>query len=467
MGTFSTRVREWLAAKPARDQVQARIVPTWQAGRPLARPDDYAKLAQEGYRQNALIAACIFEIVSSGAEPPLRAVKDLPDGRVEPLPFDHALSVLCRNPNPEQSGYDFIETILTQQQISGNWYVRKARALAGNLLHLFPVRPDRVEVVPGKDGYVQEYRDDGRPLAADDVIHGKLHYDPLNEWYGLSPIAVVARFVDLDNNAGDFLRAFFYNDGTPAGILKFKARVEPDDRRRVKELWTQEHSGMQGWHSVSVLDGDADYKDIGVSPEKLRMNVIWETTESRICSIMGVPSAVVGALVGTNPTYSNYKEARASFYQETLSTLWRKTADRLTAGLRPEFSDERIRLEFDLSKVAGLQEDIAVRRTFAIASYEKGFATLNEARALAGMAPSLDADADQRKTAPSPDLGSAFSAFSRRHRASRLFDVHGDHEQHGATIAEKTKARKAIQALMTKHYQAERKALLAHLEEDE
>ena len=386
----------------------SRIIPSWLAAQPLPLPTDYRRLADQGYRQMALIYACIQELATSASEPEVHAAIRRPDGTLVDLPATHPLQHLLEHPNPECSTYEFLAQSITNLNTSGNFYIHKERNRYGLPVELWNLRPDRTRVKPAPTGEVElfEYGWEGQfprqYAAAADVIHGKL-YNPLDDYYGLSPIAVLARWGDLDNNAADYLRAYFYNAGAPSGILKFKTRVEREERERVKAQWRDAHSGFTGWHNVSVLDADAEYQSLGGAPERLRLNYIFDATETRICMAFGVPPIVVGAAIGLNrSTFANYKEARASMWEETLGPLYKRLGAILTRGLRDDYGSEVV-VYFKLDDVAAFQEDHAVRRAYGLEAWNAGLMTRNEAREWAGLPPDkVLGDEYKQEAAPAP-----------------------------------------------------------------
>lgn len=460
--TLGARLREsWAALTGTTSSVQARVIPLWQAGRPLPSPSDIQKLTDEGYRQNTLIAGCIWAIATSASEPTLVVERKKRDGTIESaIGFDaDNLRALLEKPNPEQTTFTFLEQLFTHQQISGNWFCRKIRASAGNVVHLWPLNPARITIVPGANGWVKEYRfgNEKMPYPAEDVVHDALHPDPNDDFWGLSPIAVASRFIDLDNQASDWLRAYFLNNATPAGLLKLKARMPSEERKRIQELWTKDHSGLAGWHSVSVLDADAEYQEIGTSPgEKMRLDAIFNETEARLCMAFGVPAIVVQAVIGLNrSTYANYAEARRSFWLDTLVTLYKRCAQRLTDGVAKEFAAD-LCIRFDLSTVEALREQHDSRRKFAIDGWNAGLLTLNQALELIGLPPAVDVTVGEaRKAASAPPSGFEGLLFRQ-----------GVREQHRRTLtpAEK-KALARFRRVAQEHFRAQGHALVKHLED--
>ncbi|MGH7534232.1 MAG: phage portal protein, partial [Gemmatimonadales bacterium] len=390
----------------------ARLLPTWQVGRPLPAPTDFATYAREAYRRNPLVFACILELAQSVAEPRLIVEAEQAGETWAPVPPTHPLRRLLAQPNPEESTAELLTALIVHLQVGGNGYLHKRRNGVQQPVELWLLRPDRTAPVVGEDGMLTrwEYTVPGRPMAPvvpGDLVHVKAAPDPLDDYHGLAPLAVAARIVDLDSSAIDYLRGFFLNAGVPAGILSFKTRVPPEERKRQKDQWREEYQGLRmpsrsldgggwadwigggggseigGWHALAVLDAGAEYKELGSRPEKLRMTAIWEASETRICQVFGVPPILVGAWVGLErSTFANYAEARRSFWEETLSPLYRYLGDVLTRGLAREFGD-RLRVRFDLTTVMALQEDADRRRAWSVKLWDSGLGSLNEARAVA------------------------------------------------------------------------------------
>jgi HK97 family phage portal protein len=354
-------------------------------GRENAPKRDLWQLSDEGYRQNLIVYRCIREIAESAAEPIVEARYI---GSDTSLTMRHPLVRLLNRPNPEQSAFSLIESLVTYQQATGNWYLHLLRNAFGQPVELWPLRPDRMTVVPGMNGVAYyEYSVDGVatpiPIPAEDVIHDKL-LDPLDDYYGLSPIEVAGLTVDLDNDAIKYLQQFFQNAATPLGIIKLVERVKRERRQEIKYNWETQFQGERGWHSVAVLDQDADYKTIGYPLKDLSLEHIFSETEARICAAFGVPPILIGAKLGLDrSTFANYAEARRSFWIETLKPIYRRISDRLTFSLAVEWSDN-LQIGFDFSNVGALQEDKESLRKTALLSWDKGVITKNEARETIG-----------------------------------------------------------------------------------
>ncbi len=384
-------------AAPATDPATALIFPGWRSANPLPGGKDYMAFANEGFKKNVIIFACIRERFNALSEPDLivrqttrtnRNAGPLPDSEVIQNTA-HPLVALLDKPNPNLSQTELLQTILMHLDIFGNTYLHKVRSSVGQTIQLWPLHPSRIEIKANTSGTVESFRykidEKYTDIPATDIIHFK-YPNPWDDFYGLSPMEVLARCGDLDNSAVDYLRAFFTNAAVPQGILKVKVgNPDKEARERIQREFGDKYAGKAGWHRPAVLTDDVDYQRIGSSLSDLDLTRIFGVSESRICSTYGVPPILIAAAVGlARSTYNNFAESRKAFWQQTLTPLYTFISDRLTAGLAEEFETDRrkIYIEFDYSDVGPLQESQDSLRGYALNCWNSGLMTKNEARSL-------------------------------------------------------------------------------------
>jgi HK97 family phage portal protein len=379
-------------------------------------------IARLAYRYNGIARACIQEIATSVAEPALQVQRRNSEGQwkaVDPGGSGPAgpvreLARLLLDParNGLTSPYDWKERFLTEYQLYGNAFALKRRFNGSN-------RPGGLQILPVPQLYVERfdprdpvqtvyYRKTGqRSLVADrgdtpiprtDLLHAKIP-DPLDDFWGLPPIATAMNEIVLDAQALRYLRAFF-KGGQVSGILSTKTTTKPEQRREIKLRWREEFgSGGENQLGIAVLDGDVSYKETGTRPDKLKIDQISDLTESRICSAFGVPPVLVGVRIGImRATDTNYRNARISFWKETLRPMYTKIGESLTIALLPEFGLEPgdVRIVFNLDAIEELQEAQVVLWERAVTAYDKGLLTRNEARKIVSQ--SSDAGGEHYKT---------------------------------------------------------------------
>jgi HK97 family phage portal protein len=113
-------------------------------------PRDYAALAREGYLANAIVHRAVKLVAESAASVAWLAYEG------EALREPHPLTALLGRPNPRQERAAFLEALCAHLLLAGNAYV-EAVTLEGTVRELYALRPDRMRVVPGPDGWPEAY----------------------------------------------------------------------------------------------------------------------------------------------------------------------------------------------------------------------------------------------------------------------------------------------------------------------
>lgn len=344
-------------------------------------------------RINELVYACIRIRANAMTDPRLMVQKR---GATEWEEVDgHPFRRLMLRPNKYMDETALMKAAEVSMNVAGVFYAEKVRSGGRMVVELHPLDPSKVKEIKRKnaDGTEEvtayEWKD-GRAkktIKVEDMLVRK-------DWEmgdALSPLAVAMGAVDADSAQTDFIRTFFNNGGVPSGILKVNRTIQQEESDAIRAKWMQKYGRGNGQNSVAVLDENADYEKIGSSLNELSSQEIRGITESRICMTFGVPPLIVYAYVGLlRATYSNLKEAWAAFWDATMSPLLKDWRSFFQWSLLPDFENEelilseRVRLHWDLSQVAALQEDVDAIYKRAHDSFKVGGVTLNEYRAEIG-----------------------------------------------------------------------------------
>jgi HK97 family phage portal protein len=356
----------------------ATMLPSWQEMTPSYGGINFENMVKQGWRKNELIFACINKTANTASSVHL-VVKQ--KGSEEPL-ANHPLARLIARPNPFMTEFDFWTAVTTLQKLAGDVYFEKERSRSGQVIALWPLRPDWVTVIRSSQKMIGGY-EYGPPgltpvtLRPEDVLRFKT-FDPLNMYQGWPPVAVAARVGDVDNATTDHLKLFFEKGGMPAGLLKTKQKLQDTDVTNIRRRWAERYGGHEHWLEPAVLDSDAEYQQVASSFKEMGFDVLDSRSEARICQVLDVPPILVGAKVGLDrATYSNYKEARSAWWEDSLMPMYQHYDDPVQNDLAPEFGDNLL-VEWDFSGVPALQEERNGRWERATAAFEKGALTLNE-----------------------------------------------------------------------------------------
>ena len=353
---------------------------------------NFKTFAKEGYSQNSLVYACLSKTAGAAANISFNHVdKDGNDVSGE-------LQELLLNPNPYQTQTQFIQTIILHRRIAGISYWEVERTQAGKPKYLWPLRPDWVKKRVGTDGiegylYKPEGEKKPRPIEANNVIEFKAvsPTDPL--FSGQSALEPIAGIIDTDHAITSFLSLFFEKGANPTGyIVVKKPGLTTEESEKIADGWLAKMSNWRNWLRPAVLSEDAEYKQIGSKLNELNFDVLDARNEARICMALDVPPIMVGAQVGLErSTYSNYREARQSWWEDTLIPMFDSISDDLNRVLLKLFNANG-KITIDTSRVIALKEDRTSSWDRAQRAYAAGLITKNQALEEMGLPTVSDGD---------------------------------------------------------------------------
>lgn len=425
----------------------AHLVPSWQDEKPVYSNINFESMVRHGWRKNELIFACVDRTANTAAQVKLK-VKDTKGNE---LP-DHPLRRLLRNPNPYMSEFDFWASVHIFQKLAGRAVYEKERSRAGQVVRLWPLRPDWLAVIPSNTAVIKgyEYAPPGMSpvqLAPEDVLDFKL-FDPLSMYNGWPPAAVASRVGDVDNSATDYLKIFFDKGGMPPVYLKTSKVVGDPLKQAIREGWAQLYGGSRHWAEPAVLDADFEVHKTGLSFDEMKIDVLDARNEVRVCMVMAVPPLIVGAKAGLDrSTYSNAEQMRTVWWEDILIPAYINLNDTIYRSLALEFGVET---EWDFSQTPAM-----------VLTRQKAFDTARNA--LSGGGVTLN---EYREMINLPTLGAAGEVFLRTlaqtevpapARGSKAIELHSHTppEHKGAMppdLQERTKAekdlKKAVQATL-------------------
>lgn len=399
MGLLAQTVKSLVSLVPERKIAVGAAINTWEAGTPQQQKESVYRYSLDGYSGNEVAFACIEELASSAGEPRLVAVRKTAKGP-EQL-HEHPVLDLFEHPNPFIGGSQLISALIMFRAVSGNSYLEKVRSAAGKLVELWPLRPDRMWVVPDANpnihlrGWEYKIGADTYFLPARDVIQSRTR-NPLDDWYGMPQMRPAALRIDTANAMRVFTQAFFNNAGIPAGLLTLEKTVGPAEAQMIRDRTRNDYGGRNAFNMM-VLGGHGQvtYTPMGMplGERGLVMPELDEILDAKTAMVFGVPLELIGARLGMiHGNRSTTKEARASFWDETLVPLYRELAADLTRGLRDEYGDFDY-LEFDLSTVQALQEDENAKSERLIKQLHAGGISVQEFRTAIGREPEFEAGA--------------------------------------------------------------------------
>lgn len=349
----------------------------------------YGGLARSGFMGNPVVYRSVRLIAENAAAVPLL----LYDGAKEVE--THPILTLLRRPNGFEDGAALVEALCGHLLLSGNAFIEAGGE--GTPRALYALRPDRVRVVEGRDGWPEGYEHraggtvrrlpaEGEGARAGPLLHIRL-FHPLADTDGFAPLAAARGALDLHNSAGRWNQALLENSARPSGALVYQpgdgGNLSPDQFDRLKVELESGYTGAARAGRPMLLEGGLDWKAMALSPREMDFIEAKNQAARDIAVAFGVPPMLLG-IPGDN-TYANYAEANRALFRLTvlplLNRLTRTIGDWL-ADLHGEAG--RLRLGFDADRIEGLS---AEREALWSRVGAAGFLTEDEKREAVGYGP--------------------------------------------------------------------------------
>jgi HK97 family phage portal protein len=327
------------------------------AGQAVWMRRDVSKFADEGYRRNVIAHRAVAMIATAAASVPWKLSQRT--ARTSRVVEMHPLLTLLNNPNPLQGGTELCEALYAHRLIAGNSYLHAIGPKDSSPLELHVLRPDRVAIIPGAGGVPKAYRYTIDTKSVDvpvDAISGQsriLHlktFNPLDDWYGLSPMEAAAYSIDQHNQCGAWNQALLQNGARPSGALMVKTgegqagTLSESQYTRLKSQLDDQFSGAANAGRPLLLEGGLEWKEMSLNPKDMDFINIKHSSARDVALAFGVPPQLLG-IPGDN-TYANLKEARMALWEQTIMPLLTTVTDALNNWLAPMF-DSSLTLSLD------------------------------------------------------------------------------------------------------------------------
>ena len=340
--------------------------------------------------QIATVYACVRLLAESVAGLPLHLYQYTDEAEKEKIRArDHPLyRLLYRQPNPEMTSFSFRETMMTHLLLWGNAYAQIIRDGRNNILGLYPLQPDQMEVDRDKQGRIiyiyNAYTDDVPDLQnktyvfrADEIFH--IPGLGFNGLIGFSPIAMMKNALGTAIAVEKYGSAFFKNGAQPAGVLEHPGTLKNPER--IRENWSDVYGGPQNAHKVAVLEEGMSYKPISLPPEDSQFLSTRQFGVNEICRIFRVPPHMVQDL--SHATFSNIEHQSIDYVVYTLTPWLSRFEQAITKDLLLPSEQDTFFPRFNVDGL--LRGDYASRSSGYASGISNGYLSPNDVRRLENM----------------------------------------------------------------------------------
>ena len=337
-------------------------------------------------RQDAVaqVPLLVFRVKGGGAHSRLTSIgvrRKVEGGEL--VGSDHPLQRLLDSPNPFWTRGELWRATETYLGLWGSAFWGLERDETGDVVEIWPLRSDRMRVVPDPQRYIKGFVfvGQGQQLVAyvpEDIVWMR-YFNPLDEFAGLSPIAPLRLSADMGMDALQANRKVLINDSTPGLIIETSDTPTDSEVADFYQRWESRFRGVDKVRRPALLSPGMKATNLGFTPRDMEyiQSLRWSLED--VARVYGVPKMMIGDL--ENTTVSNFSTARRVLWEDTITSQLAFYRDALQQMLVPSFGDQELVVDFDLTHVEALREnenDRARRRQIYVSA---GIMSVDEVRA--------------------------------------------------------------------------------------
>lgn len=351
----------------------------------------------------ATVWRCVQILAGSISTLPMDVIKRVDEHTRKPAVNHPLRKILTVRPNKWQTPKEFKSLMQTHLCMRGNAFAFKSR-LGGKIQELWPLHPDRVEVVQNYDFSltykVQTTKGETKEYTKKDIFH--LRGMSLDGVTGLSNISYMREAVGLaiqSEKAGSRL----YKSGNLAGgILEYPTTLSKEAYQNLQTSMEERYSGSDNASKWMILENGMKAQKLTLSATDAQFLESRDFQRYDIAMFFGVPPHMLGATDKQTSWGSGIEQQGIGFVTYTLNDwikTWEETIKRDLLD-ESEWEDTDIRI-FTQGLLRG---DSAARKEYYASGLQWGWLSPNEVRELEDMNPRPDGDTyyDPPNTAGTP-----------------------------------------------------------------
>lgn len=363
-----------------------------QPGIQVSSPGYYSESASPVTINSALqlsaVWACVKLIAEALSTMPINFYKINSNGVKTPYP-DHPLARLfATKPNKLQTKQEYFETIAFQLVMLGNDYSLISRNGQGDIVSLYPLMTQQMEVDLTLSGdVVYKYQSGTSYNQYNDstVWHNRLFGNGI---VGLSPLAYARNSIAIGQSAEASVTNIYKNGGKPSGLLTIDQVIKPEQRDQIKKNFDSLTNGTES--RLFVLEAGMKFQQVSLSPQDIELLASRKFQIEDICRFYGVPSVLVNDTSATTAWGSGIQQIVSGFYKLGLRPYIERYESSINNRLLKVEERGAVCCEFDYESL--LKLDYSERVKAQKEAVTGGLKTPNECRAMEGDAPKPGGD---------------------------------------------------------------------------
>ena len=295
---------------------------TQDIGPSVSAHDDAPIVGIDSALQVSTVWACVQLIAENIASLPLFVYTTDRDGQRSIDTNLRIYQILHDSPNSRDTAMEFWEQMLLNYVLRHNAYARAERDARGEVLALWPLSADQMEVVQVSDGsLLYGYRIGNNVIiyTEADILHIK---GMGNGAVGVSPLEYMRSSIGLAISAQNHTTKTFRKDARRPGVLMCDKVLTPEQRAAVKNNFGDIASG--NGKELYLLEAQFKFEPLGMSPADLQLLETRKFSVQDLARWFGVPSVLVNDSSDTTTWGSGIQQIVDGFHKLKLRPLLKR-----------------------------------------------------------------------------------------------------------------------------------------------
>jgi len=304
----------------------------------------------------------------------------------------HQVVDFLKRPGRRMTWTKFVQKYLMHKLLTGNAYLLLNIPTFKTKIETKFLHPNRVIPELRYGNIVYKYG--SNMFSEEEIIHFSMpnpDEDETNELRGLSPIASIAKKVDIGNYSEEWMFRLLENGAMPAISVFSERPLTEDQRRFLKEQFQKEYMGPEKVMKPLILEGLKPLR-MGFSPNDINFQPLQVGILRRVANVYHVPSELLGDV--EYKTYSNAKEAVKALYHWAVLPHLNELKEELNYRIVRQFGED-LYIDYDISGIEALSADLAELWERVGKAKDRTIITINEARRQLGWGMSDEPGADK------------------------------------------------------------------------
>lgn len=326
------------------------------------------------------VAACVHAVSSAIASLPPIVYRVTSTGRTEIT--GHPLNRIIASPWGAMTWCDWCEWTMSSVLLHGNALAEIITDNAGRAVELRPIPwgcTSPVVLPSGRMAFdVSLWPEPRRRLLLDEVFYLRDRSD--DGYIGRSRISRSPDVVGNASSLQEFSAHQWQNQAAPSGAVEIQQPLTNEQHDRLRARFNARYTGAHNAGRVLILDNNAKWSSISVSPEDAEVLQSRKFSTEELCRLFGVPPPLVQDY--SHNTFTNSQQASLWFAQFSLMPWVRKIEAEFQ---RSVILGSDVQLELDMSGL--MRGDYSARwQAYAIAR-QNNILTVDEIREAEGYSP--------------------------------------------------------------------------------